>query len=370
MAGGSTHTWSHALRLDSKKSPFTSPIPQTHSAFSDIKPTSWQRLDVGGILTTIYGISELPSHPDAISALWLMHGRGDTQDSMAYTSAAMLAAWNTKREQIGSLRGLICISFDQRNHGSRVIETDHNLSWTQGNPQHAQHMFATYTGTAHDLSLLITQIEPLIEFKINEHLVGGVSLGGHASWIALMKEPKITAGMIVVGCPDYVRLMTDRAIRAKLRSCVTTDPPGQEFLGSPDFPQSLVAAVEQCDPAGILLGELDVYSADDIKHEPSREEVKRLRPILEQTLAGKKIICLSGDKDRLVPYVQGEPFLSWLKRGIAKDGWAGDLGVGLEDIRDPEAGHQFSAFMRKEAERWICELLADDDRPRPRESKI
>ncbi|KXS96645.1 hypothetical protein AC578_6913 [Pseudocercospora eumusae] len=370
MAGGSTYTWSHALRIDSKKSPFESPLPQTHQAFADVKPVSWQRLDVGGILTTIYGMDELPQHPESITAFWLLHGRGDTQDSMAYTAAAFLEAWHKKREQIGSRKGLICICFDQRNHGSRMIENDHNLSWKQGNPQHAQHMFATYSGTAHDLSLLITHIESQLVFKIHDHVVGGVSLGGHASWVALMKEPRITAGMIVVGCPDYVRLMTDRAIRAKLRSCMTTDPPGQEFLGSPDFPQSLVAAVERFDPAGILLGELDVYSAEDIKHEPSREEVKRLRPIVEQTLAGKKIICLSGGKDRLVPYVQGEPFLTWLKRGIAKDGWAGDQGIELEDIKDPDAGHQFSTLMRNEAERWICEVLSDDDRPQPRESKM
>lgn len=134
MAGGSTFTWSHALRLDSNKSPFESPLPSTHKAFADIKPVSWKRYNIGGILTTVYGLEELPQHADEVACLWLLHGRGDTQDSMGYTAAAMLNAWNGKRK--ASQKGLICVCFDQRNHGSRQIENLNNISWKQGNPTH------------------------------------------------------------------------------------------------------------------------------------------------------------------------------------------------------------------------------------------
>lgn len=371
MAGLSTFLWGHALRTDSTRSPFSSPLAGTHKAFADIKPVSWKRMNLGGILATVYGLEELPPYHEGVAVFWLLHGRGDTQDSMGYTAAALLEAWSLQREQRRSKKALICVCFDQRNHGSRMVDNDQNVSWTQGNPTHGQDMFSTYCGTAQDLSLLITQLPTYLpHLRLIDHIVGGVSLGGHASWVALMQDPRITAGMVVIGCPDYVRLMTDRAIRAKLRSTTTSDPPGKDFLGSPDFPQSLMATLEQYDPAGILLSELDVYSADDIKHAPSDTEVKRLRPLVEKTLAGKKIICLSGGKDRLVPHAQSQPFLDWLKRGIAKDGWAGDLGIELEDIVDPTSGHQFSAHMRKEAERWIVDLLADDDRPKPRDSRL
>lgn len=134
MAGGSTFTWSHALRLDSSKSPFDSPLPQTHKAFADVKPVSWKRYNIGGILTTVYGLEELPRNADEVACLWLLHGRGDTQDSMGYTAAAMLGAWNSKRK--ASQKGLICVCFDQRNHGSRQIENLNNISWKQGNPTH------------------------------------------------------------------------------------------------------------------------------------------------------------------------------------------------------------------------------------------
>lgn len=232
-------------------------------------------------------------------------------------------------------------------------------------------MFNTYVGTARDLSLLITQLPNYLPFKINDHICGGVSLGGHATWVILMMEPRIKAGMVIIGCPDYVRLMTDRAIRSKVRSAMTTDPPGRDFLGSQDFPQSLIAAVEQYDPAGILLGELDVYSPEDYLNPPSASEIKRLEPIIDRTLAGKKIICLSGGKDKLVPYAQGEIFLTWLKKSIdSPNGWFQNKGIELEDIRDPDAGHEFSAMMRKEAERWLCDLLAGENNSINRDSKL
>lgn len=232
-------------------------------------------------------------------------------------------------------------------------------------------MFNTYVGTAQDLSLLITQLPHYLPFKIHEHICGGVSLGGHATWVVLMMEPRVTAGMIIIGCPDYVRLMTDRAIRSKVRSTMTSDPPGRDFLGSQDFPQSLIAAVEQYDPAGILLGELDVYSPADYLSPPSSTEITRLEPIIDRSLAGKKIICLSGGKDKLVPYAQGEIFLTWLKKSIDKNGgWCSQKGIELEDIQDPAAGHEFSSMMRKEAERWICDVLSGDNASASRESKL
>lgn len=140
MAGGSTFTWSHALRLDSNKSPFSSPLPQTHKAFGDIKPVSWKRYNIGGILTTVYGMEELPGDASEIACLWLLHGRGDTQDSMGYTAAAMLNAWHAKRK--AGQKGLICVCFDQRNHGSRQVENLNNISWKQGNPTHGMLMNA------------------------------------------------------------------------------------------------------------------------------------------------------------------------------------------------------------------------------------
>ncbi|WPH01786.1 Hypothetical protein R9X50_00463900 [Acrodontium crateriforme] len=371
MAGSSNYTWRHALQLHSTLSPFDSPVPGTHKAFADMKakPVSWVRKNIAGMLVTIYGLQELASDTTQFTCFWLLHGRGDTQDSMGYCAAAMLHAWKSKRQP--GQRGLICITFDQRNHGSRLVDDKANVSWKQGNPTHAQDMFNTYSGSAQDVSHLITHIPSYLPAKPTDHICGGVSLGGHATWQVLMAEPRVRAGLVVIGCPDYIRLMSDRAIRSKLRSCTDTDPPGLRFLGSEDFPQNLIEAVEKYDPAGILLGELDVVTGDDHRHPPSDAEKARLRTIMAEKLAGKNILCVHGGKDRLVPYAQSEPFFTWLKKALdAKTGWFNDHGTTLEDFIDPAGMHEFSGVMRVEAERWLCDLLARDDEYVVRGSKL
>ncbi|TKA65005.1 hypothetical protein B0A55_09431 [Friedmanniomyces simplex] len=367
---GSTFTWAHALQLHSTLSPFQSPLPQTHSAFAGVKPVSWRRYNIAGLLVTVYGLQELPPDVAEVTCLWLLHGRGDSQDSMGYTAAGLLGAWNSRR-RLGQ-KSLIAVCIDQRNHGSRMIDNVANVSWKQGNPTHGPDMFNSYSGTASDISLLIGQLPHYLPYKMTEHICGGVSLGGHATWQLLLTEPRIRAGLVVIGCPDYVRLMTDRAVRSKLATCMSTDPPGRDFIGSHDFPPSLLAAVEERDPAGILLSELDTVTGDDHLHPPSESEKQRLRSILAQRLGGKKIMCLSGGKDRLVPPECGEPLLTWLKKAVdPKEGWANDLSIGIEDIVDPGARHEFSKRMRTGAERWLCDLLASDHEvSRIRESKL
>ena len=354
-AGSSTFTWGPNLKLDSETSPFDSPLPSTHTGFKDVQPVSWKRYNIGGILLTVYGLEELPQSKDNVTCLWLLHGRGDTQDSMSFVAAAMIKAWNNKRQEGG--KSLICVCFDQRNHGSRMIDNRANESWNGGNPTHGPDMYTLFTGTAQDVFQLITHLPAYLPFRPVDHLCGGVSLGGHATWHAVLHDSRISAGIIIIGCADYTRLMTDRAIRGKLPSCTSTDPPGKDFLGSKDFPPSLLEIIRQRDPAGLLLSQLD--NTDVTTREPSEGEKARLRPLLKEKLAGKKLLVLSGGKDRLVPYQQNELFLTWLKRALDKNGgWFNDCGTELEDVLDSEARHEFSAMMRDKTESWLCDLMA------------
>lgn len=375
MAGGSTFTWAHALHLHSTLSPFDSPLPQTHSAFKGVKPISWERRNIAGLLVTLYGLQELPKPTTEVTCLWLLHGRGDTQDSMAYTAAALLHAWNRKRK--AGDKYLIAICLDQRNHGSRMLDNTANVSWKQGNPTHGPDMFNLYTGTALDVSLLISHLPAYLpSLTLTEHICLGVSLGGHATWQLLMNDPRVRAGIVVIGCPDYIRLMTDRAVRSKVATCMDTNPPGLKFIGSKDFPPSLIEAIKGRDAAATLFSpcrKIDPRAQGYPAHPPtSTSETSAFREILAGSLSGKKILCLSGGKDRLVPYVCGEPFLACLKSGIASEGgWLKDAPFELEDVVDPDGRHEFSALMRREAERWLCDLLADETKaPVPRESKM
>lgn len=108
--------------------------------------------------------------------------------------------------------------------------------------------------------------------------------------------------------------------------------------------------------------------------EPTEKEQGKLRPLLTKTLAGKRILNISGGIDKLVPYHRGEVFLEWFKKGVRADGWFGDGGVRFEDIIDQSAGHEVTAGMVDEAIRFISETLAESEdgerRGSVRESKI
>lgn len=355
------------------------PLEKTHG--NDMpKPVSSNTYHIAGILTTVYGLDELPNVQD-VACLWLLHPRLQKQEVMAPVAAASINEWNHRHSESQSAKaagkGLIAVSFDQRNHGTREVNKLANEAWRSGNPNHAPDMFSIYHGTAQDTSLLINYISsyvfPTSSHTISSHMVLGISLGGHAAWHCLLQEPRITTGVIIVGCPDYIRLMRQRAGKSKLPTWTSTDPPGRDFLGSKDFPKGLVETTDKFDPAGLLLGELDTVTGEDHLHEPSDAEKTRLRPILRDTLGGKRILCLSGGADKLVPYSCGEPFLSWLKHALRKDGgWFNDRGVVLEDIVDEKAGHEYSAKMKTEAVRFISETLAGEGglRAGSRSSKI
>lgn len=162
---------------------------------------SSQTYHIAGILTTVYGQDELPPSCDTVTCLWLLHPR---------LAASMIHDWDRRRRTSGSRKGLIAVAFDQRNHGSREVDRLANEAWIQGNPNHAQDMFSVFHGTAVDTSLLMDHLgsyvfstpgEPVIE----QHFVMGISLGGHAAWQVLFHEPRVSAAVVIIGCPDYMR---------------------------------------------------------------------------------------------------------------------------------------------------------------------
>lgn len=229
------------------------------------------------------------------------------------------------------------------------------------------------------MDYLASFIFPNDEHQITENLVLGVSLGGHAAWSCLLHEPRVSAGVVIIGCPDYLNLMVDRARLSKLPSWTESNPPGSKILGSEAFPASFVNIVKQYDPASLILSHVNTGSSSPLREgplpDPTAEEQRELRPLLTRMLAGKRIMNLSGGIDKLVPYHRGEAFLAWFKKAISSNGWFGDGGITFEDIIDQGAGHEVTSNMVEEAVRFISETLADNTttqgrRGSVRESKI
>lgn len=325
---------------------------------------------IAGILTTVYGLQELPEEIREVTCLWLLHPRLQTQACMEPIASSTIHEWNerqraTKRKD--RTIGLIAVSFDQRNHGTREVDTLANEAWRSGNSRHAQDMFASYHGTAIDTSHLLTYLPSYIPLNITQHLVLGISLGGHAAWHCLLHDPRITTAIIIIGCPDYIHLMSDRARLSKLPTWTQSHPPGSSFLGSTDFPTALISAVEKYDPAGLLLGgDVKSRSSDIYNHTPTPLERRALIPLLKTHLQNKRILNLAGGSDKLVPYKCSEPFLRWLKAATSPiSGWFKDGNVVLEDIVFEGVGHEMSAGMVKEVHRFVCQTLELGQSSRP-----
>jgi hypothetical protein len=127
------------------------PLEKTHSSSSFPASISITPYPIAGIKCTVYGVSEVPQNLSSLSILWLLHPRLQTEKSMAPIAAQTIHHWNqrlkTNRKDEAArtpVKGLIAVSFDQRNHGGRLVDKLANEAWRQGNTRHAQDMYSVY----------------------------------------------------------------------------------------------------------------------------------------------------------------------------------------------------------------------------------
>ncbi|KAG1785877.1 Alpha/Beta hydrolase protein [Suillus plorans] len=288
-----------------------------------MQPTK-QTLPIGGLLVDVYSHpTTTPSSTNPIHALFFLHGRFDNaQDQYIVDTIKVIFD-----ESYGSGAGerkkdLIVIAFDHRNHGTRLVNQQRNFAWSkepaENNDQHAVDMYTIQTGTAQDVSFLIDHIPsslyPSGERTIVEWGMGGVSLGGHSTWIALSREPRLTLGIPIIGCPDYMKLISRRAQSSNIP------------LSPPYFPTSFMTYVERHDPAQLA------YRTKDASN----------------PFFGKKVLVLSGKDDKLVPWVASAEFVDGLE--------VGEGGV-KKVVVEEGAGHECTSGMRREAGLFVREWL-------------
>ena len=183
-----------------------------------------------------------------------------------------------------------------------------------------------------------------------DNFVCGVSLGGHAAWQVLMDDPRISTAIIIIGCPDYITLMQGRALQSNLETA------GPKFLGSKDFPEQLLEAVGNHDPAGQLIG-IDSTRTDRFNREPISNERATISAIMHKAFRNKRILNMSGGDDLLVPYSSSEPFLQWLQRAIAPGGPFNDTNLEIEDTVFDGVGHAVSPEMVQKLNRYLVNKL-------------
>lgn len=342
--------------------------PNPLAALPDPPAVSMRTIAITGILCDIYGLEHLPSSLTHVSVLWLHNPRLGTKERMAQFAQRAVGEYNRTRAG-ESTRGLIAVAFDQRNHGTREAHPLSNLSWKKDNPHHAQDMFGIISGTVVDTRLLIDALPGYLFIEscptqpaFDQHLCLGVSLGGHSTWQTLFADPRVTAGVSIIGCPDFQSLMKDRARLSKL-STYEKKTSGARFLGSKDFPPALVAQCAQFDPKGIVFG------TDDVVEDPSKAQQAQLRQILDKHVKGKRLLMTTGGDDKLVPWRCSESFTKFFTN--AADGWYKDSGLVVDNRVYAGVGHECSPDMLLDAVRFVCEVVnGADGTASPAASKI
>ncbi|KAI5304172.1 Folylpolyglutamate synthetase [Ascosphaera pollenicola] len=258
---------------------------------------------IAGIEIHIYSNAVLSDARATFDLVFTMHGRGNTYLSMEDYAGRILKEHGESQRLRG--RELLVVSFDQRNHGHRVVDQVRNEGWDQ-NATHAKDMWAMVYGTSQDISLLVRLLPTSIykEPKLGHVVVSGFSMGGHVTYLSLSQDPLISAGVAVCGCPDYPSLMHGRLATVPLPASE------KETLLPPAF--------------------LEVVNATG----PSPEK-----------LAGKDILVLKGDDDESVPFAAGEGFVNRLDADRVKvTGY-------------PGVGHELTEGMMREGATWIREWL-------------
>ena len=224
-------------------------MAHTNNPMPDLPPppaVSRRTIPMAGLLVDLYGLAELPADTESVSVLWLHHPRLRSRADMADIGARCVHAVAEDSQKRGTRHRLVAAAFDQRNHGSRLVSPRANTAWREGNTTHAQDMFGMIAGTVSDTHLLIDLVGGYHHHEghdshgqtkgdkktsggeggeggesdgsdagfasgllpghvaVTQHLVLGVSLGGHSGWQLLFADDRVTAGVLIIGCPDYI----------------------------------------------------------------------------------------------------------------------------------------------------------------------
>ena len=193
---------------------------------------------IGGISVHVYngdalipyiqGFNHSQVHVDEIpiNVNYLLHGRTRSYKDTEAIAYNILKQTEQKRKLANSAP-LVCVTFDLRNHGERIIDDSKNEDWLQGNKTHGIDMVSSIMGNVQDLKLIMDFLPDYLnleahltsEFKSKHqhysikyrNIISGYSLGAHTVFRFANEYPDLVYAINpVVGCVDLTSLLINR----------------------------------------------------------------------------------------------------------------------------------------------------------------
>ncbi|BEJ13460.1 hypothetical protein CspHIS471_0306340 [Cutaneotrichosporon sp. HIS471] len=259
------------------------------------------------LAANVYGLEEIKGSNRPISVVMLAHGWANKAKQMeAMASGLVGESLRLAREGDREVtHDMLVVTLDQRNHGDRRRNPD-GLS-TYRHPMRPADMLTVVTGGVHDYQLVMdflgSYLFPLDERVITRWMASGVSMGGHLAWRLLRDDPRVRVGVPIVSIPPE-----------KLGTLLTIASEREGTLGTAakPYPASLRRVYERATPPGAYMG--------------------------------KKILCLYGEVDAMVPYALGAEAL----KGIMEE-YPGDVQFWIQE----ERGHVCTPEMVQRAALWF-----------------
>lgn len=209
-----------------------------------------KKFNIGGISTYVYNSEVLvpyietfneKNHPHVedipVNILYLIHQRGGDYkftEAIAYNILDQFYAKNPAAKAVDATP-LICVTFDIRNHGERLVDEVCNLSWKEGNETHGVDMISGIEGNVRDLKLIMDylpsylnlnhylapkfrELSPHCDIKFH-NILSGYSLGGHTVYRFASEFPELVEIINpVIGCPDLTSLLINRLKKTPIES--------------------------------------------------------------------------------------------------------------------------------------------------------
>ncbi|KAJ3091799.1 hypothetical protein HK102_013390 [Quaeritorhiza haematococci] len=310
---------------------------------------------------------------------------------------------------------LLVFAFDQRNHGTRLLDEKANFSWREGNETHAMDMYSIQLGTARDVSFLIDTLPMFLEFRPRKWGCIGVSLGGHATLLAVANEVRLSAAVSIIGCGDYIALMGDRVAKTSKRKDPTAQnqrsrprilwsdlpadsrkqEPYEDYEGLVDDgevegqqgngdgqPGPIVSTnrylhtlVSLYDP--ISRAKLAASTARDTTVGASKphKDVSELSALLlkdggltkrdEKDWVFTPLLILNGGSDKLVPANCNQEFIAAVKEAqkarLGRDLSESENEASFKVVVESEAKHEVTRSMKEMSRDWFWKWLRDGD---------